>query len=136
VTTVLDTSVVSALMRHEAPALSRLQALRPSEVLLVSPVAAEIAFGLERLARRTRRRRLLDREYAKLRSIVRWQDWNETASRTFGQIKARLERKGEIIEDMDIAIASVALDLGADLATLNSKHFARVAGLSVKDWSR
>jgi len=50
-------------------------------------------------------------------------------------VKAALERRGERIEDFDVAIAAHALAHGATLVTANRKHMARVAGLAVEDWA-
>jgi predicted nucleic acid-binding protein len=97
-------------------------------------VAAEIRFGLERLTRGSRRRRLLEGEYARLRAVVCFEDWSEAAAEEFGRQKARLSRTGTIIEDFDVAIGSAAVVLGARLATLNARHMARLQGLAIEDW--
>jgi len=132
---VLDTSAISAVMHGIEGAVDRLRAEAPEQVLLVAPVAAEIQFGLERLTSGSRRRRLLEAEYNRLRRMLRWEDWTEAAAVEFGRQKARLMRLGTAIEDFDIAIGSIALVLDARLATLNVKHLARIRGLVVEDWS-
>jgi tRNA(fMet)-specific endonuclease VapC len=132
---VLDTSAVSALMHGKELAQNRLRRERPDDVVLVSPVAAEVRFGLERLARGSRRRRLLEAEYARIRSVVRYADWTEEAADEFGRQKARLTRVGAIVDDFDIAIGSIAVVLGARMATLNPKHMRRIEGLVVDDWT-
>jgi len=101
----------------------------------LAPVAAEIHFGLSRLPPESRRRRLLANEFERLRTAVRWTDWTEAATRAFGHWKATLQHRGTPIEDMDLAIASIALSLPAQLATANTRHFARIDGLAVVDWS-
>jgi tRNA(fMet)-specific endonuclease VapC len=131
----LDTNVVSALMHRLSPALSRLQKEDPHEVVLCSPVAAEIHYGLSRLPEGSNRRRLLTAEYTRLRQAVGWADWTEAAATEFGRQKAILEEHGTPIEDMDIAIGSIALALGARLATLNVRHLRRLAGLTLDDWT-
>lgn len=133
---VLDTSVVSALMHRIPGALSRLRASEPVDVVLCSPVAAEIHYGLSRLPAGSRRRAILGEEYARLREAVAWSDWTEAAASEFGRQKARLEARGTTIEDMDIAIGSVALALGARVATYNVRHLERLDGLPIDDWSR
>lgn len=130
----LDTNVVSAIMQRDAIALDRLRRERPREVVLCSPVAAEIHYGLERLPA-GRRRRLLEGEYQRLRALVRWADWTEAAAHEFGRQKARLEAKGQIIEDMDIAIGAVARSLSARCATRNARHLQRLESLVVEDWA-
>ena len=131
----LDTSAVSAFMHRRTVALRRLREEEPSDVYLCTPVAAEIHFGLLRLEVGSHRRRLLEEEFRRLRAAVRWVDWQETASIEFGRWKARLQERGTPIEDMDLAIASVALALPARLATLNIRHFARIDDLELADWS-
>jgi tRNA(fMet)-specific endonuclease VapC len=132
---VLDTSAASAVMHGIAEALERLHRERPDGVVLVAPVAAEIGFGLQRLAKGSRRRQLLEAEYARLRQVLRWEDWTEEAAEEFGRQKARLERLGTLIEDFDVAIGSIAVVLGARLATLNAKHMARLDRVVIDDWS-
>lgn len=130
---VLDTRVVSALMRREAVALGRLARLRPGDVLLCAPVAAEIRFGLERLPD-SRRRTLLEAEYSRLRDVLPWSDWTEDAALEFGRQKAYLERVGTPAGDMDVVIGSVAVSVGGGVATANARDFRRMADLHVEDW--
>jgi tRNA(fMet)-specific endonuclease VapC len=132
---VLDTSAVSAIMHGVGTAIERLRAERPDHVILLAPVIAELRFGLERLARGSRRRQLLEAEFARLRAVVRYEDWTEPAADEFGRQKARLARLGAPIEDFDVAIGAAAIVLGARLATLNAKHMRRLVGLTVDDWS-
>lgn len=52
----------------------------------------------------------------------------------FGNIKADLVKKGEIIEDADILIASIVIDNKAVLVTNNQRHFGRIEGLQTENW--
>ena len=131
----LDTSAVSAFMHRRPSALRWLHSEDPSTVYLCTPVAAEICFGLSRLETDSRRRRLLTSEFRGLRSALRWADWTEPAALEFGKWKATLQKRGASIEDMDLAIASIALSLSARLATCNMRHFARIDDLELVDWS-
>ena len=132
---VLDTNVVSAAMRHEAAVLERLAGRSPDELVLPSPVVAEICYGIERLPAGSRRRALLQQEFDRLRRVLRPEDWSVGAAEIFGEQKAALENRGETIEDMDLAIGAIALHLGATLATGNAKHFRRMNGLVMEDWT-
>ena len=131
----LDTSAVSAFMHRRPGALRQLRVEDPSTVYLCTPVAAQICFGLSRLEADSRRWRLLDSEFRGLRAALRWTDWSEPASLEFGKWKAALQQRGTPIADMDLAIASIALSLPARLATCNMRHFARIDGLELVDWS-
>lgn len=132
---VLDTSALSAVMHRRPAALERLRRLGPADVVICAPAAAEVHFGLERLPVGSRRRELLARELQLLRRAARWADWTEPASVSFGKMKAALENAGQRIDDMDVAIAALASHLNAAVATCNVRHFERVEGLTVQDWS-
>ncbi len=121
-------------MHRVQDSVDRLRRYRPADILLTSPVAAEISFGLNRLAPRSRRRRLLEDEYRRLRDVVTWADWSEPAALEFGRQKAILFSRGHVIDDMDIVIASVALQRASVVATHNAKHFRVIDGLEVDDW--
>lgn len=133
---VLDTSIVSAIMRREEPTLDRLRTHPPGDLAISSPVAAEIAFGLHRLPEGSRRRTLLAAEYERLRRIVPWMDWTEGAALEFGRQKEALERAGTPVGDMDVIIASVAISMGGGVATANARDFQRMYGLHVEVWPR
>ncbi len=52
----------------------------------------------------------------------------------FGEIKSNLERKGNIIEDMDILIAATALSHNFILVTNNVKNFEKIKDLRIENW--
>ena len=63
--------------------------------------------------------------------------YDESSARRFGQLKAQLEMMGEVISDLDLQIASIALEQDAAFVTHNQKHFSRLtnlAGLVLEDW--
>ena len=60
--------------------------------------------------------------------------YDQGAASRFGHIKAELERSGESVGDLDLQIASVALEFDVPLVTHNQRHFRRVPGLVVEDW--
>ena len=47
-----------------------------------------------------------------------------------------MERRGEPLEDFDLAIAAHALAHGAILVSANRRHMGRIDGLTVEDWAR
>lgn len=50
-------------------------------------------------------------------------------------VYADLRRSGQSLTGVDLLIAGIALEHGLSLVTGNLKHFARVPGLLVEDWS-
>jgi tRNA(fMet)-specific endonuclease VapC len=135
VTYVLDTNAVSALMKGTPAVVERLAATAPAEVAIPQPVLAEIAFGIERLPR-SKRRTSLQARFDLVSAELPRAEWTDAVSRTFGRIKASMERRGTRIEDFDAAIAAHALSLEATLVTANLDHMIRVPGLRVEDWGQ
>jgi len=61
-------------------------------------------------------------------------DYDYVASVEYGKIRADLEKKGKVIGNMDMQIASHALALDMVLVTNNTKEFERVEGLVLDNW--
>ena len=131
---VLDTNALSALMRGDEAFLRRIERAEKQSVLVPQPVLAEIAYGIERLPRSKRKERLR-RRFELIRDELARCPWTDEVSECFGSIKARLERRGERIEDFDVAVAAHARVVDGVLVTANRAHMARVDGLEMEDWT-
>lgn len=55
---------------------------------------------------------------------------------TAATIYADLRQRGELIGEVDIFIAGIAMANGMGVVTRNTDHFRRVKGLFVEDWSQ
>ncbi len=130
---VLDTNTLSAVMRSDPSVLGRLRGTNRRDVVLPQPVLAEVAYGIARLPK-SRRRQLLEQRFELLAETFDRVEWTDAVSDTFGRIKASLERKGQRIEDFDVAIAAHALANDAILVTGNAKHMAGISDLALEDW--
>lgn len=131
---ILDTNVVSALMRGDLNVIKHLTGVSRADVLLPQPVVAEIEYGLSRLPRSKRRDALASR-FELLKGELGRAIWSDEVSERFGKTKAWLERRGDRIEDFDVAVAAHALGHGDVLVTANLKHLGRVPGILIEDWS-
>ena len=131
---ILDTTVISALMRGEPTASARLIATPPPEVAIPQPVVAELEYGLARLPRSRRRRMLEERWHVLLHSLGRVL-WSDEVSRCFGNLKTKLELRGARLGDFDLAIAAHAIASNAVLVTDNLRHFQRIEGLRLERWA-
>jgi len=52
----------------------------------------------------------------------------------YGEIRASLKRKGELINELDIFIASIAIERDVKLITRNVKHYEKVHKVQVEKW--
>ena len=136
---VLDTNVLSALMRREAdPAVVRWLDLQSSESVWTTAVTVfEIRFGLELLAPGRRRRQLedafsraLDEDFQGRILPFDRVSANEAASRA-----AERRAAGKSIDFRDIEIAGIVAARRATLATRNARHFADLNIELVDPWA-
>ena len=61
-------------------------------------------------------------------------EFDKESSEVFAKTKATLKKKGKIIQDMDLMIASIALRHDYALVSNNIKHFERIDGLDLIGW--
>lgn len=126
----LDTNIVSALVKLPAGSLARRLAGMPRDAFGISVVvAAELRYGVHckgspALAQR-------------VEAILEGMDvlpMEEPVDAHHGEIRAALERAGIPIGHNDLFIAAHARALGTVLVTGNEREFARVPGLKVENW--
>lgn len=126
----LDTNICSyVLRRRPAAMLERFAGLNREQLWLSGIVAAELRFGAAKLG--------VPRFTA---AVEAWLDgfdvqpWPVQATWHYAEIRARLERDGQIIGAMDLLIAAHALANDSVLVTNNAREFSRVPGLAVEEW--
>lgn len=59
-------------------------------------------------------------------------EYTKTSSLIFAKEKARLKKNGNIIADLDLMIASIAIENDCTLISNNIKHFDRVQNLELE----
>ena len=125
---ILDSDHCIAILRGQ---LNLAERVAPTEELAVTAISVgELAHGAHKSARVAENLARLDVLLTTLTVLP----FDERAARRFGGLKTDLERAGTLIGDLDLQIASIALENGAPLVTHNRQHFERVAALVIEDW--
>lgn len=128
----LDTNIVSDLVRNpQGVVADRIAAVGEDKVVTSIIVAGELRFGAERRASMR-----LTTQVEVVLGLLPVLSLDEGADIHYGRVRARLERKGQVIGANDLLIAAHTLAIGATLVTDNVREFARVAGLPVENWLR
>ena len=124
----LDTDHCIAILRKQLDLRERVS---PGDELATTAISvAELTHGANRSKRR-------DDNLARLEvllSALSILPFDEAAGRRFGVLKAELEARGEPLDDLDLQIASIAIETNSSLLTNNTKHFKRVSGLQLINW--
>lgn len=127
----LDANTVIARLNGNRLVSDRLKKLRTDDVVLCAPVLAELEFGAWYSKRREQN---LERLH-QLAQGLRFEPFGFGAARHFGRLKAHLRRLGATKTDFDLAIAAIALDLGAALVSDDRAfHDDSIDGLRVENW--
>jgi hypothetical protein len=136
---ILDTNVISALMRKEVdPVVVAWLDSQPTESIWLTAVTVfEVHLGLELLAPGRRRRQL---EGAFARALDedfegRILPFERDAARAAALLAARRQQAGRPIEIRDVQIAGIAVARRAALATRNTPHFADLGIALVDPWA-
>lgn len=128
----LDTDIIIYLLNEIYPELQKkLSSIPENEISISSITVAELYFGAYNSSRVDENIQLLQDLLSELRILY----LDEDSGRIFGKIKADLKKRGEIINDSDLFIASIAIRNGIRLVTNNVRHFSRVEGLKIENWT-
>lgn len=128
----LDTNIVFALVRDPGGRVAeQLGRVGEDAVCTSVIVAAELRYGAEK-----RGSPRLAAQLEKVLGALEVLPFEEPADAVYGELRARLERAGQLIGGNDLLIASQALALGYTIVTDNEREFARVHDLPSENWLR
>ena len=136
--TILDTNVLSALMRTnpEAVVVEWLDRQPADSVWLSSITVFETRFGLALLPK-GRRRNGLERAFESVLAedlAHRVLDFDSVAAATAAQLAADRRKAGRAVDLRDTLIAGIALARRATIATRNTKHFEGLDVPVINPW--
>ena len=92
---------------------------------------AELQYGLKRLPVGHR----LHIGVGRFLTIVRALPWDAEAADAYADIRHQLVTAGQVIGEIDMMIAAHSLAAGAVLVTNNVRHYERIPGLALANWS-
>ncbi|WP_354686837.1 type II toxin-antitoxin system VapC family toxin [Cupriavidus necator] len=126
----LDTNIISDAIRNtRGPCAVRIAATDPDSLCTSIVVAAELRFGAAKKGSAALSQRV-SQALAGLRVLPLGGD----ADHCYGELRAALERSGQVIGANDMLIAAHALSISAVLVTDNIGEFSRVSGLRCENW--
>jgi tRNA(fMet)-specific endonuclease VapC len=128
----LDTDIF-IFIRQKRPenVFQRFRSVQPGEAAISIITYGELFYGAAKSVRRAE-------VFARLSAItdlLAILSLPKSAGESYGEIRADLESKGEMIGNNDLWIAAHALAAGLTLVTNNEKEFRRVRGLKVQNWA-
>lgn len=131
----LDTDILSNLVKKQSSGflIEKLDET-PHECIFTSSInISEIYYGAFKSPGRLGILSLYEEKVFPNLTIL---SFDEKSARFFGEIKAKLEKKGKTKSDSDLRIAAITLQHRLILVTGNTKHFEDIPGLKVESWIR
>lgn len=127
---ILDTNICIYLLNGNKKIESKIKSIGIYSIAITNTVLAELYFGAYNSVKIKENIDRID-EFRKNLTIIQE---DAESSRLFGKIKAELKSSGNLIDDFDILIASIALANDCTIVTNNESHFKRIKNLTVVNW--
>lgn len=127
----LDTNICIYIKKQRPPAvLARFEKLKAGEAVLSTITYGELLYGAAKSQQREQALKVLQ----ELTSLLPVLALPAEVAEHYGQIRAALEARGEVIGGNDLWIAAHAKAAGLIVVTNNEREFKRVKGLKVENW--
>jgi tRNA(fMet)-specific endonuclease VapC len=130
----IDTDIASYFLRQTHPPLNAHMkaAMREGEIALSAITRAELRYGQSLMETQDRRQNLINLFLMEVPTL----EWTSAAADHYGQLAAIQKKTGKPIGVMDTQIAAHALAEELTLITHNTRHYKRIPGLKIEDWTR
>lgn len=129
----LDTNICIYIMNQRpAKVIRRFKGTEPGRIGISSVTVSELEYGAYKSNRPKRNQQRLETFLIPFEILP----YDRAASRIYGEIRARLERRGIVIGPLDLLIAAHALSQSRILITNNEREFCRIRALHVENWLR
>jgi tRNA(fMet)-specific endonuclease VapC len=128
----LDTDIIIYSLKGDAVVVENIKqhAADPKAVSVIT--YGELVFGAQWSQRVTENLAKVHR----IKEIFPLIEITPSIMETFGAIKAELRKMGTPVDDFDLLIGATAITMGYSLVTNNEKHFKKIQGLSITNWTK
>ena len=128
---ILDTNIcIYIIKKKPEQVFDRFKSVAVGDLCISAITFSELQYGVSKSASPDRNQAALTEFLGPINIL----DYPAAAAVRYGDIKAQLATRGQIIGPNYLLIAAHALTLGAVLITNNETEFRRVPGLTVENW--
>jgi tRNA(fMet)-specific endonuclease VapC len=126
----LDTNIVIYVLKRRPKEVLDIFNANASRMAISSITLSELMYGAEKSLNTDKNLEAVEEFVSHLEVLP----YDAKASQHYGQIKAALEKKGQLIGENDIHIAAHAISHGLILVSNNVREFKRVSNLALENW--
>lgn len=127
----LDTNIcIYVIKHHPESVIQKFTSQKIGDIGISTITLSELYYGVAKSNQIETNKRALEKFIMPLEVAP----FNDLASECYGQLRADLEKTGNLIGPMDLMIAAHALSLNTILVTNNVREFNRVNKLKIENW--
>lgn len=127
----IDTDIIIYSFKKYPKVLNKFEIHRNDPKAISVITYGELAYGARRSVNKVENLAKINR-LAELFPII---DVSRAVMDTFGMIKTSMQSRGISLDDFDLLVGATALTLNYTIVTNNEKHFKKIPGLKVVNWS-
>ncbi len=127
---ILDSDILIYFLKGEQRVVQELLKIAPNELYTTRINYTELLYGAYNSIK-VEENLMRFRNFLEAFTIL---EFDEKSSEIFSRTKAKLKKDGNIIADLDLMIASIAIANKHELVTNNQKYFKRIPQLKLIDW--
>ena len=126
----LDTNICIYFLKGQFELGARIGDIGKERCLISEITVAELKFGAENSQKKDANRKVVDAFISHFAVLPIY-----TCLDIYAKEKARLRKRGIVIDDFDLLIGSTAISNDLTLVTNNEKHFKQMHVIEVENWA-
>lgn len=127
----IDTNICIYLIKEKPRSVAeRFRELNIEDVVISEITVSELLFGIAKSQYKRKNQERLTHFLRPLTILP----YKEPASQAYAELRADLERRGQVIGALDMLIAGQAIAEDLTVVTNNTKAFQRINGLKLENW--
>lgn len=129
---VLDSDMLIYFLKGYNSVVEKISVMSRSDLATTIINQTELFYGAFNSAKKEQNLKKIQ-DFLKEISVL---EFSHEAPLLFAKHKAQLKKRGTLLADMDLMIASIVLAHDGILVTNNVKHFSRIKELKFENWAR
>ncbi len=128
----LDTNICIYAIKNKYPSIvEHFKRHSPKDIKIPSIVKAELLLGAEKSSFRSKTKSIIEQFLFPFEIIP----FDDKATVFYAEIRAKLEKSGQLIGPNDLIIAAIVIAHNGCLITNNTNEFKRIKKLKIKNWT-
>jgi len=127
----IDTNICIYFLKGMFDLVEKFDEIGIDNLYISEITIAELKFGAAKSEHPIKNKIVIDELISKFNQIPIYKSLD-----IFAEEKARLQKNGNIVDDFDLLIGASAVANNMILVTNNEKHFKRLKGIQLENWTK